>query len=80
MVEIIIAIFPFMTPVLLFRPGWISYDDLIESVEVKAKTSCIQSRGEDIAQLFFTSGTTGKPKMVTHTQASYGIGQKVTTK
>lgn len=61
-------------------PGWISYDDLIESVEVKAKTSCIQSRGEDIAQLFFTSGTTGKPKMVTHTQASYGIGQKVTTK
>ncbi|XP_042869581.1 acyl-coenzyme A synthetase ACSM3, mitochondrial-like isoform X2 [Penaeus japonicus] len=61
-------------------PGWISYNDILKSVEGKAKLSCIKSRGEDIAQLFFTSGTTGKPKMVTHTQASYGIGHKVTAK
>ncbi|HSI32418.1 MAG: AMP-binding protein [Phycisphaerae bacterium] len=28
--------------------------------------------------LYFTSGTTGMPKMVLHTQASYGLGHKLT--
>jgi acetyl-CoA synthetase len=30
--------------------------------------------------LYFTSGTTGMPKMVAHTQASYGIGHQITGK
>src|SRR5262249_45967364 len=28
--------------------------------------------------IYFTSGTTGGPKMVLHTQASYGLGHRVT--
>jgi acetyl-CoA synthetase/medium-chain acyl-CoA synthetase len=32
----------------------------------------------DSGILYFTSGTTGPPKMVLHTQASYGLGHRVT--
>lgn len=54
--------------------GWIWYQDLLESARGRPTRPCVLSRGDDIAQIFFTSGTTGKPKMVPHTQASYGIG------
>jgi len=37
-----------------------------------------RTRAEDPMLLYFTSGTTGMPKMVQHTQASYGMGHQVT--
>lgn len=36
------------------------------------------TRSEDPGLLFFTSATTGEPKMVLHTQTSYGLGHRVT--
>uniref|UniRef100_A0A0P4VS07 medium-chain acyl-CoA ligase n=1 Tax=Scylla olivacea TaxID=85551 RepID=A0A0P4VS07_SCYOL len=54
--------------------GWICYNELLESCRGRSAQPCVATRADDIAQLFFTSGTTGKPKMVPHTQATYGIG------
>lgn len=38
------------------------------------------TRAGDPGIMFFTSSTTGNPKMVLHTQASYGLGHRVTGK
>ncbi|MPC46150.1 Acyl-coenzyme A synthetase ACSM3, mitochondrial [Portunus trituberculatus] len=56
------------------RGGWICYNELLESCHGRPAQPCVATRGDDISQLFFTSGTTGKPKMVPHTQASFTTG------
>ena len=38
------------------------------------------TRAADPGIIYFTSATTGQPKMVLHTQASYGLGHRVTGK
>lgn len=35
---------------------------------------CVNSKGSDVVQMFFTSGTTGRPKMIPHTHGDFGIG------
>ena len=59
--------------------GWVSFgsmrDDaspVLEGIE--------PTRSDDPLLIYFTSGTVGYPKMVLHTQASYGIGHTLTAK
>src|SRR6185295_2221068 len=57
------------------REGWDSYEDLVTSTVARERPP---TRAADPALIYFTSGTTGLPKMVLHTQASYGLGHAVT--
>lgn len=55
---------------------WLNYGDLISKVNSDKITDFRDADmdSESVAQIYFTSGTTGKPKMVAHSQLSYGIG------
>lgn len=58
------------------REGWLSYDELFAAASDQFETA--NTRSDDNAILYFTSGTTGYPKMTVHTHASYPIGHKIT--
>ncbi|MQA85401.1 MAG: AMP-binding protein [Streptosporangiales bacterium] len=58
------------------RPGWIRYGEAMERAAGDPSTQPTHS--DDAAMLFFTSGTTGYPKMVLHTHASYPIAHTIT--
>ncbi|MDI3316593.1 MAG: AMP-binding protein, partial [Bacillota bacterium] len=58
------------------REGWLDYERLVASGDPGFEGS--DTRADDPAVLFFTSGTTGYPKMTLHTQASNGIGHYAT--
>jgi acetyl-CoA synthetase/medium-chain acyl-CoA synthetase len=56
--------------------GWIDFDQ--ELARTEAIPSFPRTRSEDDGLVYFTSATTGDPKMVLHTQASYGLGPYLT--
>lgn len=57
------------------RAGWLSFDEISkESNDAEAA----DTNADDPLFLFFTSGTTGMPKVVTHTQLSYPLGHLTT--
>ncbi len=58
------------------RPGWAQVEMRTEEPPV---ASTAPTRSDDPLFLFFTSGTTGLPKIVTHTHASYPIGHLTTS-
>ncbi|RXG59668.1 Acyl-coenzyme A synthetase ACSM3, mitochondrial [Armadillidium vulgare] len=58
---------------------WVSYHSILDEGK-GMKPIRKKFNGHSIAQLFFTSGTTGHPKMVPHTQFGYGMGHMVTAR
>lgn len=57
------------------RAGWYSLSD-IENESTVAETA--DTKPDDLLFLFFTSGTTGMPKVVVHTHMSYPLGHMTT--
>jgi acetyl-CoA synthetase len=63
------------------REGWLNFNDGMEhSSDLFVRpTGALASRNEDIMLLYFTSGTTGMPKMVNHNFV-YPLGHILTAK
>jgi len=53
------------------RPGWVGFEGL---ADLPTQAEATTTRADDPLFLFFTSGTTGLPKVVTHTHFSYPVG------
>jgi acyl-coenzyme A synthetase/AMP-(fatty) acid ligase len=53
------------------RPGWVGFSG---TAGLPAHAEAAPTRADDPLFLFFTSGTTGLPKVVTHTHFSYPVG------
>lgn len=72
---------PSLTRLLLVRgtrPGWESFEELTK--RASTGISLEKTRSDDPMIVYFTSGTTAGPKMVLHTQASYGLAHVITGK
>ncbi|KAF8793878.1 Acyl-coenzyme A synthetase ACSM3 like protein [Argiope bruennichi] len=60
------------------KKGWLNFHQLKDSVSADHK--CADTRSDESSMVFFTSGTTGQPKMVEHSHSSYGLGHLTTGK
>jgi len=64
-------------------PGWISYPKKIEAISSKPQAEWdmypVKTKSSDPLLIFFTSGTTGNPKMVLHDH-SYPLGHIITAR
>ena len=58
------------------RSGWRNFDAGVR--DASPDFDCEPTRSDEPGIIYFTSGTTGPPKMVLHTQASYGLGHRLT--
>jgi acetyl-CoA synthetase len=58
------------------RPGWLSYSGVHESPREFVPDG--PTRADETLMLYFTSGTTARPKLVEHTHVSYPVGHLAT--
>ncbi|MFZ4780607.1 MAG: AMP-binding protein, partial [Terrimicrobiaceae bacterium] len=56
--------------------GWLDFQEALR--EPVGEYSAPATRADAAGIIYFTSATTGSPKMVLHSQASYGLGHEVT--
>ncbi|MFT7812075.1 acyl-coenzyme A synthetase ACSM3, mitochondrial-like [Arapaima gigas] len=57
------------------RDSWMNFSQLLSTAS--SDHICAETRSEDPMTIFFTSGTTGSPKMTEHSNCSFGIGLTV---
>ncbi|XP_073399136.1 acyl-coenzyme A synthetase ACSM3, mitochondrial-like [Dendrobates tinctorius] len=60
------------------REGWLNFQDLYTAAS--DKHMCVRTRSTDPMTIYFTSGTTGSPKMAEHSHCSYGLGLTIAGK
>ena len=60
------------------RSNWTCYRDAV--LVDRASSPVEDTASDDPMLIYFTSGTESYPKMVLHTQASYGIGHEITAR
>jgi acetyl-CoA synthetase/medium-chain acyl-CoA synthetase len=58
------------------HPGWLHFGEAL--LQPAGEYSAPPTRSDAAGIIYFTSATTGSPKMVLHSQASYGLGHEVT--
>ena len=56
-------------------PGWLDYQGAYAAEPLRES---VRTRPEDLSLIYFTSGTTSRPKLVGHTAVSYPIGHLAT--
>ncbi|XP_027539430.1 acyl-coenzyme A synthetase ACSM4, mitochondrial-like isoform X3 [Neopelma chrysocephalum] len=54
------------------RAEWLNFSDLLKAAP--AVHNCVKTKSQDPMVIYFTSGTTGSPKMVEHSYGSFGLG------
>ena len=53
-------------------PGWLRYDDSADFLQTFEAE--VETKADETLLLYFTSGTTARPKLVEHTHVSYPVG------